>query len=180
MLRITVLTLLFVFTGCGMQLIPKQDFVLVEGVSTKLHKKTDEQFVPLVNHFEQYARTEYNDPSFKVGDIPVNFGNPKNSSHDGVCLIYADGSREILIRKNWWDSANLMRRKIMIFHELGHCRLDRRHNDETVQVNGITYKVSIMHPVIPDSYEYGMHKDGYLKELFTKSKTSLLNLLGAN
>lgn len=179
-MRMMILALLFTFTSCGMSLIPKPDFVRVEGLSTKQHKSTDQEFAPLVGYFESYGKKEFNDPNFVVGDIPINFGDPKNGDHDGVCKIYGDNTREVLIRKSWWDKADQVSKKVMIFHELGHCRLDRRHNEETVQVNGRTYKVSIMHPVIPNSYDYGMHEEGYLKELYTSSKESILNLLGAN
>lgn len=179
MMRIQILALLFTLASCGIRLIPKPDFVRVEGVSTKLHKSTATEFTSFVTYFESYGAKEFSDPNFKVGDIPINFGDPKNSSHDGVCLIYGDDTREVLIRKSWWDQADQISKKIMIFHELGHCRLDRRHNEETIDVNGKIYKLSIMHPVIPDPYDYGMHETGYLKELYTSSKESLLELFSA-
>lgn len=180
MQNIFILIFLFLNISCGMSLIPKKDFVLVEGVSTKKHDSTHPEIQPFVGHFEQYGRSELNDPSFRVGNIPLNFGTPSNSSHDGVCLIYSDGTKEIIIRKSWWDNANQMSRKVMVFHELGHCRLGRKHNDETYMVKNTTYKASIMNPVIPNSYDYGMYRDGYIKELYTRSQTSLMTLLGVS
>ena len=55
----------------------------------------------------------------------------------GVCRIYSNPSyREILINKNWWDSASESSRKILIFHELGHCTFERDHDCQTVAQSG--------------------------------------------
>lgn len=175
-----ILCLLFIltFVGCGMPMGGKKDFVRVEGVSTKQHSSTSSVFSSYVNQFEQQARSETGNKNFKVGDVPVNFGDTTDSNFDGVCKKYQDGTKEVIIKKSWWDSANLVSRRVMIFHELGHCRLGRTHDSSTVEVNGKKVKTSIMHPVIPDHSTFGMNEEGYLTELFTKSKQRLYGILG--
>ena len=68
-----------------------------------------------------------------------------------------------------------LQKKQMIFHELGHCRLGREHNSDTIQTDaGETVKISIMNPVIPASYLYQKYQSGYDQELFTTDKTKLV------
>lgn len=163
--------------SCGMPL-GKRDFVHVKGQTTKQHAKTDTVFSPYVSQFENQAKVETGDKNFKVGDVPVNFGDTTDESFDGACLKYADGTKEVMIKKSWWDNANSVSRRIMVFHELGHCRLGRTHDDSTVEVDGQEFKTSIMHPVIPDSATFQMNEDGYLTELYTQSKNKLMQLFG--
>lgn len=161
-----------------MPLGSKRDFVRVKGVSTKLHSRTDTTFSAYVDQFEIQAKVETGNQNFKVGDVPVNFGDTTDPDFDGVCLIYDDNSKEVIIKKSWWDKAHPIKRRIMVFHELGHCRLGRTHDSSTVEVNGQQVKTSIMHPIIPDQSTYGTNEEGYLRELFTKNKDRLYGLLG--
>lgn len=166
-------------SSCGMRLpFQKQDVIHVKGVSTKLHAQTDSVFKPYVEKFEFHGRQEFNDSNFKVGDIPINFGDTTNPKYDGVCLVYPDETKEIIIKKSWWESAHPIQREIMVFHELGHCRLGRTHEDELIPFNNGNVKASIMNPVIPDVSTYQQHEEGYISELFTYSRNRLMSLMG--
>jgi hypothetical protein len=112
-----------------------------------------------------------------VVDIPINFGDPENEQFAGVCFVYPDGKKEIIIQKEIWDNINYVQKQVLIFHELGHCALGRSHDDETTTVDGKKVKTSIMNSVIPTSEDYKAYENGYLKELFTYSKTALLNAI---
>lgn len=176
---ISCLLLMLVFTGCGMPLGKKDGLVRVEGVTTKRHSTTDPRFSTYIQKFEDKAASETSTSDFKVGDVPVNFGDTTKPNYDGVCLLYPDGTKEVIIKKSWWKSANKVSKKIMIFHELGHCRLGRKHDSSTVEIDGRQVKTSIMHPVIPDYATFGTYQEGYLNELFTENKDQLLQSLGA-
>lgn len=178
MKAIVCLTLILTFAGCGMPFGGKKDFVRVEGVNTKRHGSTDPVFSSYVEQFEEKAKKETSNQNFKVGDIPINFGDTTDPSYDGVCLVYDDGTKEVIIKKSWWENRNLVSRRVMIFHELGHCRLGRKHDSSTVEVDGKQVKTSIMHPEIPDDTTFGMNQEGYLTELFTQSKNRLYSILG--
>lgn len=87
----------------------------------------------------------------------------------GVCRVWSDGYREVLINKTWWDQQADVSRKVLIFHELGHCTFDRPHNnnkDTTVSPNR---PESMMFPTInPIVYWYTQNqtwKDYYENEL---------------
>lgn len=166
--------------ACGKVSLPfkKHDQVLVRGASTKLNTSTNQEFVALVQKFEFHGKQEFQDPNFIVGDIPINFGDTTNPDFDGVCLVYPDETKEVIIREEWWRSAHPIQKEVLVFHELGHCRLGRTHDEEVLAVNNKTVKVSIMNSVIPDVQTYTQNQDGYISELFTTSKNALMSLLG--
>lgn len=173
-LHIILLSLLWLTTSCGMPLISKKsDMVYKPGVSTKLYAQSDSTFADYVRAFEESAASEFSNPDYKVGDIPINFGTPENESFDGVCYTYADGSKEIIIRKSFWDSAGVIQKRVLVFHELGHCALGRSHDNETMAHSGSTYKTSMMNEVIPSSMHYLSAETEYLLELFTLNKAPL-------
>lgn len=82
----------------------------------------------------------------------------------GLCL---PASRLILLNRTYWINNDRIdnHKERLVFHELGHCELNRRH-DERMLSNGIPY--SIMFPVtdaMPDNY-YLRHRVEYLNRLF--------------
>ena len=54
----------------------------------------------------------------------------------GQCLTFDQGSREIVIDTEFWQSSNTISREFLVFHELGHCVLGRAHLDASAG-NGI-------------------------------------------
>ncbi len=49
----------------------------------------------------------------------------------GQCVSYSNESQEILISAEFWNSASELNREFLVFHEMGHCILDRSHDDRT-------------------------------------------------
>ena len=70
------------------------------------------------------------------------------------------GIRWILIDPSFWHSSNHLTRESLIFHELGHCDLNREHEDDS-------FTASIMNTGIPISQPYLLYT-----ELFSKRNTS--------
>src|SRR5690606_5162811 len=97
-----------------------------------------------------YAKSTTGNSNFTVGDVPINFHDPEEDEYQGVCYIYSDNSREIIIRKRWWDAVNVDDRESLIYHELGHCKLDREHDNATEQ----NVKLSMMNQYIVLGTEY--------------------------
>ncbi len=60
----------------------------------------------------------------------------------GQCLTYSDGRREVKVSVSFWSNASAFEREFLLFHELGHCLLDREHLD-TQRTDGTC--ISIMH-----------------------------------
>ena len=160
-------------SSCGVPLPLQSDLMIRGENAVRQFSTTDSAFTSYVEEFEQLGKTINQDVKFEVGDIPINFGNIKNESYQGVCYTYTDGTREVIIRKSWWDNHTDDYRRSLIFHELGHCRLDRDHLDETHEVNGEVMKISMMNSVIIRPRDYTRYTNPYHNELFTKSTVSL-------
>lgn len=164
----TAILLFTTLSSCGVPL-PLQSAV-------RQFSTTDKAFESYITEFEQLGKTINKDISFVIGDIPVNFGNIENIENDsfqGVCYTYTDGSKEVIIRKTWWDNHTDDYRRSLIFHELGHCRLDREHLDDTREVSGEVLKISMMNSVIVRPRDYERFTDPYHEELFTQDTADL-------
>ena len=77
------------------------------------------------------------------------------------------------------DSYSLIQESLL-FHELGHCRLGRKHEEATFDSDkepGIKVKKSMMSHNIVTSNSYRKYKEGYWEELFTGSTEKLENLI---
>lgn len=97
----------------------------------------------------------------------------RNQVRVGVCIKYTNGTREILINKEAWNDFSDTKREILIFHELGHCSLDRSHDDSLHN----NHKTSVMHSILLDENIYNSYYDEYIIELFTEDKTELFRVL---
>jgi len=78
----------------------------------------------------------------------------------------ASGNKEIRVDPVSWQQLGSMRKEFLIFHELGHCALNREHLDEKDN-NG--YCKSIMHSstdVCLNNYNNDT-KESLLDELFS-------------
>lgn len=73
--------------------------------------------------------------------IKIVFDDKLREKHDkqpnkfiGTCFSYYDGHREIGIYSSWWEEEREQRRKLLIWHELGHCVDNLKHDDSTTFV----------------------------------------------
>lgn len=73
----------------------------------------------------------------------------------GRCWKYSNGYRLIEIDRLFWSTASEKDREVLIFHELGHCDLNRGHVEN-----------SIMRPYHLNGYIFSQNETLYLQELF--------------
>lgn len=136
--RLLILSLLFI--SCGKQYKIKT-------------KSTNPIFLDYIKEFEAYYNNNIT--------TPINFGS-LSPEYSGVCNEYTNGSKEIIINKNHWDKNNSIINKALIFHELGHCELNKSHKN-----NYENYcPTSLMNTYIPSEYCLLTYMDNYLDELF--------------
>lgn len=130
---------------------------------------TDGTFSKYVVYFEvDYAY--YLNKDINVHNIPINFSNNIDDSFLGVCYYYGKKQqwREIKINTKHWDGLDEAQRKALIYHELGHCALNREHKDDYHR----SYPTSIMNTYhIRVNYE--KYIDEYDYELFTHDHSKL-------
>ena len=83
----------------------------------------------------------------------------------GVCVRNDEEPNRVAVDQEAWAAADDAFRELIVFHELGHCVLDREHLDD--DVNGIC--VSIMNSGLSGcdiSLENSTLREEYLDELF--------------
>lgn len=110
-----------------------------------------QEIQPYVNEFQSIFGATIN---FKVDFDTIGATGSQNGSGTtvGVCRTWSNGDREVLINKNWWTNSGTDRsRRILIFHELGHCYFNRSHDSTKEETVGSPYygmPRSVMYPVI--------------------------------
>ena len=83
----------------------------------------------------------------------------------GVCSYGISDPGEVTIDRSFWNRSTWLSREMIVFHELGHCYLERDHNEETFTSG---YCVSIMRSgtcCCRDAYNIA-NRAYYLDELF--------------
>jgi hypothetical protein len=94
----------------------------------------------------------------------MHFGATDSAQEQGYCVLSSDASPTVVINEDVWNDLDAVEKEALIFHELGHCVLFRRHNSEKT---GTGEPVTIMNPYAIDSYLYRAKLSYYYRELFT-------------
>jgi hypothetical protein len=120
-MKYMILFLTLTLGGCGKAPIATVATAAVPGVVA-----TD--FQPYVNQFQADALA--NNVSVTVltgiafGDTSQVVGDSVESQVVGFCDY---GLNQITIQEAYWNSASTLEKKLLIYHELGHCVLQRAH-----------------------------------------------------
>jgi hypothetical protein len=83
----------------------------------------------------------------------------------GTCSI-ANGFPLIIIDRRFWGVADEFEREELIFHELGHCLLDRDHCEPKKDGKSL----SIMEPDLLGSTYYKANRENLINELFNSTE----------
>lgn len=145
--------------GCGLIV---GDMVKKKGRRPPL--RTDGAFDSSVREFETAGREHGKGEGFSVGDVPVVFGGTEGD-RVGECVTWGDGRRSVTIKREFWDKSGDSTRESLLFHELGHCRLNRGGH-ESGTVGDPPRKRSLMHGTIVQGRVYEKFKRCYRQELF--------------
>lgn len=124
------------------------------------------QFSPYVQSFEKQAATH--GQAVKVTDLIVKFGPMENKFERGICEINGDDTPTILINEDAWNQMSEDEREPLLYHELGHCVLKRKHRADQMS-DGVP--ASLMNPYTIAGWTYDEYKSYYLNELFSQKDT---------
>lgn len=129
----------------------------------------DPEVVPYVQNFEKWGQYMKKDPEYKVPKIHIGIGEFKDFNFRivspnaiGVCY-YLKRPRVIVVDKRFWDQASPMEREMVVFHELGHCALNRPHK---TALDPWGRQISLMYPSIFNPMMYRSNREYYINELF--------------
>ena len=50
----------------------------------------------------------------------------------GLCTRVSNGTNRVVIDQTFWDNADDLQKERIVFHELGHCYLNRNHKNGTL------------------------------------------------
>lgn len=155
----TILPFLFIlFTSCGANTSFKKSLIV------------EKDFVQYVQKFESLHGT-------KIKDLHVTFAT-LDPSIAGLCetetivekkltgQTVITQTPKIRINRKYWSNDlayDNARREMLMFHELGHCILNRDHNEE---VNIYGHPLSIMYPSVFSHNSYISNYSMYINELF--------------
>ncbi len=115
-------------------------------------KFVDPEFEPYVDSFKQNAKI-YNVPV--IFNLNIRFGDFSKQDYDVVG--YCDWKNDIYIKRSTWEYYGWATREELIYHELGHCVLNKWH------VNTF----SIMRPYLLSEQYYFDNRTMLIKEFFT-------------
>ena len=120
-------------------------------------------FEPYVQTFEKYSR-DFGHP-VTVTNLRIQFGETQKQER-AYCLLSADRPPTITINESKWSTLEDSEREELLFHEMGHCVLKRKHRSEVMD-GGIPE--SLMNPYAINRFTYSAHQNYYLDELFAHS-----------
>ena len=146
------LILVLILVSCGQNdLCTVHDLRTVHGISMEVQ--------PYLDEYLQHKGSPLNYPlAIQIVDkLP-------NSTWAAVCTKWGE-YRQIEIRRDIWDSSTYIMKLSLVFHELGHCDLNRKHDDTTLaNEEPSSYMYPSMFVPSKDTQGYYSH------ELFNPSK----------
>ena len=104
--------------------------------------ETDPELEPYFQLFADEALLRGITVDYELARIEGLIQDIPDANIQGQCFRNEERPRKVIIDVNYWDNATEAEKEFIIFHELGHCFLDRDHLD-TRNTDGTC--VSIMH-----------------------------------
>ncbi len=120
----------------------------------------DPSLQPYVDQFFEEAQNRNLDMSPEDYSFSVKFGEKQ---HLGVC---STASKEILINDFYWRGFSELERQYVMFHELGHCILDRLHDNAALPNGECKSIMNALGECRENQDNYNVWRTYYLDELF--------------
>lgn len=79
--------------------------------------------------FQDQARQRGVAVDYRDIDMEAYITNIQRNGVIGTCTQFGTGEKEIAIDENYWRRSSHLGRELVVFHELGHCILQRGHNE---------------------------------------------------
>jgi hypothetical protein len=121
----------------------------------------------LEEYVERFEELSEGSIDAREAGLIVTFGDLEGAVA-GICKTKDGQSPTIIIDSEYWADADEFFKENLMFHELGHCLLNRDHRNEWDDDG----PVSIMNSyLIPSFYEKS--RESYIEELFSYTKVML-------
>ena len=128
--------------------------------------EVNSELVSYIDQFEEISGQRYTGRTiFSTKEFLQQYGEQVIA----LCFKYTSGKKEIYIDEEFWEQADETYKQEAIFHELGHCVLNREHDSSLIagSEEGTIYTVprSIMYPYVFGGRLYTKFYDYYTQEL---------------
>lgn len=155
---------------------------------SRQHDGIDRQFIYYKNSFIKESKGKITEKDFD--DLSMGFYEyPKDTYAVGTCWPMGYLTEIDISKKDWNRNIDHYWRKELVYHELGHCLLNRHHTDPTSSAGffgafeGLMFDLgfwekkgylsdgcpsSLMHSRMIGSYCFQIHHDYYIEELFVE------------
>lgn len=140
-------------------------FIMVISCGKEDLVETDAELQPYFDLFAEEAAKRGFVVDYDAERIEGLLQDIPNTSIQGQCFHNENIPKKVVIDVTYWENASKLEKEFIIYHELGHCFLDRGHLDDS-DGNGLC--VSIMHssPGVCNFSLTPTNRDSYLDELF--------------
>ena len=127
--------------------------------------ETDPELIPFFELFAEEGAKRGFVVDYEEARIEGLIQDILDGNVQGQCFRNEKKPRKVIIDTEYWNTATQLRKEFIIFHELGHCFLNRDHLN-TSDASGNC--VSIMHanPGVCNFFLTEENKEQYLDELF--------------
>lgn len=139
-------------------------FLLLVACGLPRHYESHIDFDPFKLKFEQ-------ETGVKV-TVPIIYDRLDEETV-ALCEVFSDGYKLVRVNTLFWEEMGHGGKEETIYHELGHCQLNREHSDEltTTRLYGYAIPNSIMYPYIfGDAGFYWIFREHYVEELMFPNK----------
>lgn len=120
---------------------------------------------------DEYVHRFERDTGKSAAGIPFFF--TKEKTYLGACVTFSDGKRYIELEVTNWEKSDDIEREELVYHELGHCALNRDHDNQLVYNPLVSYRIpnSVMYPYNFGKYSvYKIFREHYVAELTNPGK----------
>ncbi len=125
-----------------------------------------EELVPYFDRFSEEASKRGISFDWQEDRIEGYIDNITDDNIFGQCIHDNLDPNSVIIDENFWNNSTDFDKEFIVFHELGHCFLNRNHYDETDQ-RGICVSIMNSGSVTCRGNYKSSTRDSYLDELFT-------------
>jgi len=142
-----------------------QQFIQV-GEATRSFEDVDDRLWVYFERFEDAAAARNINVDLVAAGVTGSIENEPGHDSPGACAMDTNGTlHHVSLREDFWTGASVTQREIIVFHELGHCFLDRGHFDLALPDGNCVSLMRTGGNICQDNY-FVETRDYYLDELF--------------
>lgn len=136
------------------------------GEATRTFNNVDERLWVYFERFEDAALERGININLDASNVTGTIEDEPGHNSAGACEMDTNGTlHRVSLREDFWATASVTDKEIIVFHELGHCFLNRQHLDLALPDGNCVSLMRTGGNVCNDNYYVGT-RDYYLDELF--------------